>query len=850
MAKVAVIGLVVLLCAGFTATAQTIDREPETTPKLGGSAGTSGLGFFQANRWGVVQAHVHNRTATDREVRIVFSFNDQPQRQFVRVVTIPPNARRTVELPARFSVSKQGLNVAETETIIVAPKEDIEWDRKPGIVRLYDGREITAIVAENTPADDEAIFAVTAVRDRLGLPKSMGYINDERTMRFDLGWDGLNTLAITTDRPKFDAVQRAALRRWLNGGGTLVVFLDQVDNESMQLLLGAAWGVDVVDQVTLNSVSFNKVDASLPNPMGLGSTFKADVEVEQPITMTRVIADGFTTHLAVRGWPALMSRKMGRGRIVINTLGGRAYTEEAGVQAADVFARVAMPEASMVQMNTMEPSAALNTPAGTEFLANQVGYSIVSRKTVATVLGAFAVAFVICGLALLLRSRLEWIGPIGAALAVGATGVLLFIGLKQRGQIEPVVTSVQLIEAEPESPSATVRGVLGMFTPDAENVDLGSQQGGWAWPSQTSDVGPLRRMVWRDLDTWTWTNVPLPPAALRPIDYEAAVRFDTPVRMDLRYGPEGLTGTMHWPTGYKPRDMVIAAAHANIAVNTTADTDAINLRVTPADVLPDGSYFNTNMMSDDRKNHAVLYDRMLKHETPKQDTGTMPGSAKTEPRVRLLGPTLLTWTEMAPSGISIDPQLHPVGQALWSLPLRVNASAPGTHVRIPWPLVAMEPARTTQDDRERLGLVMLPIYSQAHDAFFGVSGASAFIGRFELPRQVLPLNPKGATLHFDVTATNRSVDLFTLKDNALRPIKTINSPDGPTTIDIPADALQVDDRGGVLVGFYVHNPMNFNPGDVQVSSLWIVRRFGLEVAGEVMPATAAASTDPNTISQR
>jgi hypothetical protein len=819
-----------------------VDAPPPTHATLAGSAGSAGTGLAQAEQWTLIQAHVLNGTAEPQTARLVFRFMEQPQRQFIRETWVPAKARRTVVMPVRFGAAKSRNPMsAETETLLTPIGAEREWSREPGLIRLVSEPQICTMLtnaftteAENA-LDDEDVAVLSAARMQMGLGRSIAYFSADKMIRFDAGWAGVNVLGVTARNPPLDAAQRRSVRHWLEAGGTLLIFADLVQNEPMQLLLGDRWGLSTVDQVTLTMVKFEQASNAAANGSdGEGQPFKGAMETESPITMTRLTTSGnpaWKTLLSVNGWPALLERSVGHGRVLVATVGGRAWVDESAGDALRTFTDHALPQT--MQTPGSRPEEVITGTAGQQFVSSQIGYKIVSRQSVGLVMFAALGLLIVAALVWGRARKLEYAGVAGAVVSIAAAGLLLGMGQHQRGQVAPTAVAAQWIEAGPDTSNVRVKSLTGIFQPDGANTDVNGTLGGWAWPDRLNQSGPIERVQVMDLDRWAWPQFPVSAGAMRPLAVAADITLPEPLRVNMQLGPEGLTGQVRWPAGdFRGEDAVLAAPHGNMRVATEQQPGLTQIKATPGDVLEHGVILGGTVIAQQQQDRAALLNALLD-------------------KARFDEPTLLLWSPGLDTGVRYTPPLTRRDQSLWSIPIHLDATPAGTGVTVPWPLVAMEMMR---DRDHKLPLKMLPLYrADQHKWIEQVASPSAFLARFVIPEQVLPLKLTSAKVHLNLVATGRPVVVLLISDGKAVPVKSMMSPDGEQVVDLPVDQVRPDAGGGVMVAFDVQKTPEQQRVDDEndrrsaakqpllpypapkASEMWGVRYFGLEVAGTVAP---------------
>ena len=85
-----------------------------------------------------------------------------------------------------------------------------------------------------------------------------------------------------------------------------------------------------------------------------------------------------------------------------------------------------------------------------------IGYQIVGRNVVTTVLGAFCLVLLGSGLMLARANRLEHIGWFAALLAVATSAVLVSVGLANRGEVQNTFAATQLVYVVPTQNAAMI----------------------------------------------------------------------------------------------------------------------------------------------------------------------------------------------------------------------------------------------------------------------------------------------------------------------------------------------------------------------------------------------------------
>jgi len=813
-------GVVAVWCVAVV-TPTAADQPAKDEAKLGGSVVAGGLSKFSIDRWGLVKAIVVNESNTDGEFRVTWAFDAAPQRQFVRRVWVPASARRTVLWPARLGeVARTGkkIEVAEGRAILLHNEREVTYSEQPGSIMVDAESWPTVVVAASE--DDAAHDGVTSVREsvtastRLTIP-----IGGNRALpRFTLGWQPVDVAVLADPNLELDPAQRRALRRWLRAGGTVWVMADRVAASTIEQILGEDWRVGEVDRLSVVRAEVQRGPDAEAGLMRRGRTDAAEpmrhepVEVEQPIDFVRVDAPAYQQLLTMRGWPVLLQRRVGAGRVIVTTLGSRSWTDERAEAINYAIAQTVYSRDDAGDLEAFEPGVA------DELTGSYIGYRVASRSSVTAVLMSYLLLFIGFGVLWWRRGCGERIGPTALILAGAAALTLGALGYVQRGKAESTNAVVQLVHVEDGSVAATVRGTMEMFAPFGRQAELASKRGGFAWPRGGDETGTLRRLMWSDLDHWRWVDLELSGGASQYADFHTTAELDAPLDATFRFTGQGLAASLRWPEGMQPTDAVVATSRAALGATLSA-TDQAPLRCTVAGdaVLPKGNFIPDAVMSDRQRRRNEFMAQLAGRPQPDR-AGKWPGR-----------PLFLAWTDPIDAGFEPEPGVERRGAALWVVPLHIEPASPGQRVRIPWPLIEMRPVR----DLEGVDIGAL-LYDQRKGEWLSVSDARTFGARFELPEAAAPLRPERVALTLDISAIGRTVRILGFAGGEPTTLATLDSPDGPQRITLPVDRLP---RPLSRITLAV-DVSGFNDPQRTLdsqSSLWQIHRMTLDVEGVVAP---------------
>jgi hypothetical protein len=806
---------VLALAAGIQALAQ----EREVSPLRLSELLPGGVRRTATTSWGAYDFKLTNFSDTDRLARVVVSYVDRPNEQCARDVWVPAH-----------STIKSWLLVGPTGSAHREFSCDIEaalYDRTDGQDRLlygpgderrsrgipYADREpTTALVFDEDPPEDpaaafgrlpqpptraqEALSLVRTLRSLKKQSATVMRVSPDALPATPQAFDGIDQLVIASPGINRNAAGLQALRHWLQQGGKVWVMLDLVDPEVLGPLLGEAVDFQVVDRVSLMPpIRMQPPEAGTPR-----RSLPAD---ERPVEFARVLLQrGERAARTVDGWPAWFTRDVGRGKILFTTLGPRGWmrSRTSFDPAAPYEQHPTLPVANAAlgdltyELSTTGTTKTLSLDEFRPVLAEQIGYTVLSRWSVGLVFGSFLA--VAGGLALLLRRarRRELLGWVAPAAALGAMGTFVVLGEASRRAAPPTVAVTQLAEPVVGQTEVPVHGLLAVYRPDSGTAEVGTRQGGFFHLDTTGVADQPRRLILTDVDAWHWEGLAL-PAGVRFAPFEYTARTDAPVTATATLGAEGLEGRLLSGPFRNPEDAVLATPNGrNIAVRLAADG---TFRAASADILPSGQFFAG----------AVLNDRQQRRQAIFREAVRRPVAAPTEGRL-----IVLTWTEPIDLGFDLAPEPRTVGSALLALPLRLEHPAPGTQVTIPGPLLPCRrilengPVHVTMDSQQNIDMHL----------------------RFQLPPAVLPFHVERARLSAQINAPGRRVKVSGRDREREVALHTVESPLDPIRMDLAEERfLRLDEAGGLHLDLDIRGPPEGGRGHEQ----WTIEYIELEVQG-------------------
>ncbi|MBL8848641.1 MAG: hypothetical protein JNG89_03115, partial [Planctomycetaceae bacterium] len=537
---------------------------------------------YVPEQWGELQLRLDNTGATARDVLCSSYFNDDQTLQYARQVWLPPRSRLAISTPAlvpqadRFPSNSgriQSLMIDRSQGSEVLLASDSGKLRQEQPVLVAPEARHTGIIAGWETGDEVPVDAVNLIvasrvaqslNNRLTVLTGHFLPSDEISLRY------LDHLVIAENRLLDDPAAMDAVRRWLHGGGRLWIMLDRVDPLILERLLGDDFQGHLVERVSLTSIRIDKAPSfSAPN----GEDGEVH-EYEEPVDMARVAVSGIKVWNTVDGWPVAMSCSSGEGRVLITTLGARAWygpaqpNKESKVKPLSDFA----PLPPMVDLTAYvlatrdEPPLPQSTlqPIAQEY----VSYTVPTWSLVVGTMGVFLALLFATGFWLWRRERLEHFGWTGSLLAVVFGMALTGIGMANHYGVPDAISSVQVVQAVSGTDDVTTHGVVGVYRSEGSQAPIQATLGGRLWPELAVE-GETRRMVTTDLGEFTWEGV-TQPAGLRMYSGVTAAAYPARIAAQGTVDAAGVVGRYEGCAA-AGTEAVLATQYGRMAVTLSAD---------------------------------------------------------------------------------------------------------------------------------------------------------------------------------------------------------------------------------------------------------------------------------------
>lgn len=782
------------LCLGVGVS--VVAAAEEEGANLTQSAGFGGVGFYRPNYWGIVNVHIANRSSTDSEVEIINVFPADRQIQFGIKAWIPAMSLRRLSIPVHVpehlveQPSVPGLAV-ETIQVRKGASGEVRTRAEPGLLRLETQTHVTMAMLQDAEVDGPSRLAASARTVFPGRPnRRIIYVASKDFPYFAAALDVLDVIAISAATPTLDDLQVQALRSWLLGGGRLWIMADRVSPGFMARLLQDDWTAQEVGRTTLNSVHIH----------GLGGTPEPRF-FEEPADFVRLSAADWQVLQTHQGWPVALGKQVGHGQVMLTTMShtGLVQVDDSPTPPLEELARWFLhpKESSPLTAGTMKP-----------YLNAQIGYSVVSRHVVAMVLTLFIVSLAASAVMLRRRDRPQWSVVSGVALALGAAGVLLVIGVAKRQGVQLTQASAQFVRVAPSQDLALISGSMSLYSPRDGEGGLWSVGGGLGWPEMSGQSGEVR-MMWTDTDKWEYEGLRPAGGTVKFAAFDAAAKVHARTQVTCRLTEAGLEGVVENPPGLDAgvpfEDAVVTSPQGLMPV---AIDRGLKFRIDSGVPRLTGKFLLGNLDLQTRRARQEIYERIAfaKSQANRSDDSRS---------LYLWGSALRSPVEMVKDGIRRD-------SALYEFPLQIEPVAPGTKVHIP-------PMMITVDEVRGLSNVVINSPGSPPGTKLTQTMAGVTTFRFQVPREAMPLDIESGKLHLTLEAPERKVEISLPRPD--EPPKLVAVMPGEQTLDLSSIGNPVvTTDGGLIVRFKVGEPPTFDPGRPPI---WSIRQIALELTGTV-----------------
>ena len=760
---------------------------------------------YRPDAWGVRQVEISNRS--DASVKVITGgyFGGRPLDYYSRAVEIPANASRYVRFPVRAAAAEDGMlrwhsvlqSLDGESSRLLKAADDYVIDSE--ILRAVN-EPVTCVIGDLYTDSAEHIESLTelaaVLRIASRLTRTTVELDASEAPETVEGFGAVDYVVLGSNAIVNSDARMAALRKWLINGGRMWVRLDLVDVDVVRTLLGQQLQLSVVDRTSLNDVELFHLRSG--GPVEESQTF------EYPVPLVRMLVGNVEVIHTVNGWPASFAVRIGKGRVVFTTLGGRAWVrrrtpEDRPVEAEYNSNLIARPSMGQLIDNLMlqQPSRSLTREDFQPLLSSEAGVRIPPRNTILTILGCFSVVFAAVGVWLHRRSgrkdvgsfdagifrwsrRPELLAGMGPIFAVLFAIPIVFLGQASRRSAPASVSIAEFVEVDPERATVKSNGAIAVYSPEGSEASFDSVRGRVLSPAVDRLDGSLRQRIQSDFGRTYWNDLTIQPG-LQYLATEQNRTLTEEVSAEITFGPAGVIGELHLQGLASPEDILIATGNSHtLAVQVAEDG---RFFAGNDQTLPPGTAVSGTLLTDRQSLHQDVYQKLL---------------VRTDGSLYPLQPALFAWTTPTEADFVIPDGFRKSHAALAAIPLSFQAPAPGTHVSIPSPFVVFEVVQTengglssSYDNRSR----------KWRESRFG----SVTRLRVQVPDVLQPLTLIRGQLELRIQAPARSVLLKSGRPGSLQPVAQLRDAVGTWSWALEEDSLQTSD-GDLYLEVSVSDP--------------------------------------------
>lgn len=815
--------------AASTAAETVGASRPEDFGAIGQVLG-GGTGRYVPDRWGMVKGVVTNNSDHASAVQLVVTAPSAEGVQFARRVTLPAKSAFETDWPV-WVPSREAGNL-DFNFLAFEGGED------NGVIRRRANEQVlsnfTAIVGENrtgftawlsagqvtTHQMDSVMHLLRAMRFTAHNNQAVVTVVPREISGQPQSLDTLDQLAVSSNDLQNYPEVCEAIRLWMQRGGRLLLCLDMAGAEAAELLLGEALPLSVVGETSTNTVRLQI------NPDYRKDSYpdrEVVREFDEPIRYLRVRSDEGEPIWMVDGWPVCIRVPYGKGFALVTTISpevfyrprNRRSDREPGSEVIGSMRR--FHDTLFGRIDTQ----LLKSDQVTSQAAAQIGYSIPSRSFAALLTLSFPIVLLFVGLWLLKQQRGErivWVLPVLAlVIAVPALGM----GFAARSVAPQTAIQTQILFAVPGQRQLASDGFATVYTPDPVALQIRGTESAIISPNDDVANNDFRRLLWTGFRENEWLNFNQ-PAGVNSLKLQTIRRMSVPLECRATFDEAGLNGRLILSDLTEPRDaIVVGRVPHKMAARIAADGSFTS---GTSDLLTAGEYFTNSLVSDEQRQHAMIYSTVLDN---KGRVDSFPDQL-----------SVMYWARAAASAMKIgDERTRQQESLLVIQPIRLDAPPVDKLVTIPPTFLSY---RAIADEKGSFSSV----YNNSERTWDSVGRETAGSIRMEvyIPPVCLPFSTEQADVTLQLRAGSRTVKVLAGYGESLEQVAQLKSPVGRVSFKIPAEQLKTATSHG---RFWLHIDVSDFAAGVDKSEessgeqddTWAIDRLLIELKGKRIAAT-------------
>ena len=757
----------------------------------------AGASVYEQNAWGVVKSIIANRTDHAASPLLSVEADKSPGFEFAWRAWVPARSRRTVLspiCPQRISQGARGVNLT-TQLIVNADGSEHRLGQATHTqVVPASGKMMTLFVGTAGNDTDERSL-LRQLRKADGLGKGYMSIRPRDVPLMPGTMQAVTHMVICAPAADFNPLEENAIRSWVIAGGHLWIMLDRSGAGVGRGVMPHHWHIGVIDRDSLAHIR-------LTTPGETGGYRATD---DYAFDQVRITAPGWNTLSEVRGYPVVLRKRLGRGEVFVTTLQAKAFLRAAEKDSKALASLKLFYHHRVSAM--MHPQKTVADALKT-YARSRIGYAVMSRVPVEIILLVVVLGIVAMGVVFSRKGRLEIAAIGGAALAVVGAAVLISLGVAWQSRTPTTVSDADWLNLDASGAAGPVMTAAAVYRPQsaAGSDRLHGENGLPDLTSLRTSSAKLVRFTWTDQNHWSAVGLPLTRGAVHTLSLRSTANLQRPARVSLAFSQSDLTGTLSFRSRGTLRDAALVTGDGAIApvLSPRSARGEVSITVPFSAPLPAGQYFAASVLDASQTARQRIYETLR-----------LTGAFDSQPR-------LVGW--VSPSTTAF-PRLTLQGEArdraslLVSIPVHFKPLLPGTAFRVPAVLIPGTRWRLPHGESNS-------IYDPLTRQWDKVAHAATAPMAFQLPGVIHRRFIDRFTVHLDISAPDRSVDIITFRGRRAVLLYHTAGLVGSKTITFGRERRPtITDDGKILLGLKV------GMDSAHAEAPWVVRRFNVSVEG-------------------
>ena len=796
----------------------------QSEPRDRSSIRVSPVTRYVPGHWSLLSVSASN-VGDAKTVKAVAWFDTAPQLQFAREFHVPADSVRVTSVPVLIPEKPNANGELELKWAFIEQAGEGEVF---GGDYAFNGNKIegqplhvpirprqTAVIFDT---NDQSLDVLEHVRRQLPslFDNSSIYIHQGTSApESDAGFDPADLVVLLSDDITRSSNSVQSLRSWVRRGGTLWLPVNVLDSETIVQIVEDAFPFTIVDRTKLTRFDLIRTQFSEHQSKSFSAVLDKGVDFIQ------LVSDESAVTHRIDGWPAAIRQSIGRGHVVLTTLGIEGWvtppnwsSDSNALPVNDYVSTTLTRELSalLTKSHTDAGRQLVSVDAQLEYLQHQIGYKAPSRRLVGIVSIVYCVLLAVMGVILLRRGRAGQMLA-GVPILVLMTSGLFVVAGRAGKSADHKAVSLEVVETQPGQDDIISDGTLLLYSTNSATTKISGSHGVTVAPSSRNASSSIARMTWTDSSEWHFDNLKVPPGTVQ-FDIRQAWRPSMPIEARGSFDSNGFFGTvlgLPEMAGASVRlaDAIIAGpTHSSLAVSVQADG-----RLVADKELPTGEFLAAAMLSEEQARRQAVYRDAL------------------DPRIlerRLFKrPTLFAWSQSIEEKFQIDGLTSDsAGGRFYAIDLELQRPTSGTAIRIPAPFL---PYRTVTGGKGR-GIVSA--FKNSTGVWSDSNNVASATLRFQLPESLLPLVAEEVLFTIRISAPARGVEILAGVPGAFKVIDQHESPIGTFEFSVrDPDLLQIDKDGGLFMGVDIgginiaSDPEDFGTQDRNWKIEWVQIEF-------------------------